>query len=67
MVELVYTTDLKSVALRAFRFESGCEHQEGPLAQLVEPTAHNGLVVGSNPAGTTKTLPLAQLDRATAF
>ena len=25
----------------------------GPLAQLVEPTAHNGLVVGSNPAGTT--------------
>ncbi len=25
----------------------------GPLAQLVEPTAHNGLVVGSSPAGTT--------------
>ena len=66
MVELVYTTDLKSVAVKAFRFESGCEHQVGPLAQLVEPNAHNVLVVGSSPAGTTR-LPLAQQDRATAF
>ena len=25
-----------------------------PVAQLVEPAAHNGLVAGSNPAGATK-------------
>ena len=25
-----------------------------PVAQLVEPAAHNGLVAGSNPAGLTK-------------
>jgi hypothetical protein len=28
-------------------------HLYGPVAQLVEPPAHNGLVVGSIPAGTT--------------
>ncbi len=29
----------------------------GPVAQRLEPIAHNGLVAGSNPAGTTKPAP----------
>lgn len=39
---------------------------ESPVAQRLEPPAHNGLVVGSNPTGTTKErrpfdgLPLSQ-------
>ncbi len=38
----------------------------GPVAQWLEPTAHNGLVAGSSPAGpTTMSLRLPQglLDR----
>ena len=27
---------------------------QGPVAQRLEPTAHNGLVAGSSPAGPTK-------------
>ena len=39
--------------------------KRGPLAQLVEPPAHNRLVVGSNPAGATKLCGLvAQPGRA---
>ena len=30
--------------------------QVGPVAQWLEPTAHNGLVAGSSPAGPTKHL-----------
>ena len=31
---------------------------EGPVAQWLEPAAHNGLVAGSSPAGpTTRTIP----------
>lgn len=30
--------------------------RDGPVAQWLEPTAHNGLVAGSSPAGPTNAL-----------
>ena len=35
----------------------------GPVAQWLEPAAHNGLVAGSSPAGPTSDAPLAAIDR----
>jgi hypothetical protein len=43
------------VALKAEYFAD-----EGPVVQRLEPTAHNGVVVGSNPTGPT-TLPKTNL------
>ena len=33
--------------------KQGRPHRGGPVAQWLEPTAHNGLVGGSNPPGPT--------------
>lgn len=38
-----------------------------PVAQLVEPTAHNGLVAGSNPAGSTVAIPPGLLGELAQF
>gem|GEM_PF-5114661 len=35
--------------------------RQGPLAQWLEPTAHNGLVAGSSPAGPTTYRPSLQV------
>jgi hypothetical protein len=32
---------------------------QGPVAQRLEPAAHNGLVAGSSPAGPTKTAAIS--------
>lgn len=37
----------------------------GPVAQSVEPTAHNGLVAGSNPVGSTNTRGDTKLNEVT--
>jgi hypothetical protein len=38
----------------AARFAASCLHRcAGPVAQWLEPTAHNGLVGGSSPPGPT--------------
>ncbi len=54
LVELVDTTDLKSVGFLPCRFESGSGYiLEGRLAQLVEQLTFNQLVIGSNPIAPT--------------
>ena len=42
------------------------ENPSGPVAQWLEPTAHNGLVAGSSPAGPT-TLPPSGATRGAAM
>jgi hypothetical protein len=37
---------------------------QGPVAQWLEPAAHNGLVAGSSPAGPTSALAYYRIMRA---
>ena len=54
VVELAYTTDLKSVDLNGLAGSSPATvTTHASVAQLVEHSAFNRLVVGSNPTGGT--------------
>ena len=54
VVELAYTTDLKSVGLNGLAGSSPATVTiHASVAQLVEHSAFNRIVVGSNPTGGT--------------
>jgi hypothetical protein len=60
VVELVYTQDLKSCAIWIEGSSPSTRTKTGTIAQWLEQSAHNALVVGSNPTGPTK---IPEVDR----
>ena len=52
-VQSCLADDCSGGGLDANTGDTPVERREGPVAQWLEPTAHNGLVAGSSPAGPT--------------
>jgi hypothetical protein len=52
------------VALYGVRVGLPASERIGPVAQWLEPTAHNGLVGGSNPPGPTTAVHPAGRDKS---